>query len=131
MLLFWVCYVLTLLLALGLLFSTSNSMKKLDSNQPRQTREYAKSFSFDVRTTFTLTWSYLTLATILAPISSTATLVAVAIWAAGMVVSMLFSRGAFDRCTVRTLKAIGWGPLTCHAVALAVFGVLVATGVLV
>jgi len=130
MLLFLVCYVLTLLLALGLLFSTSNSMKKLDSNQPRQTREYAKSFSFDVRTTLHLSWSYLTLATIHASISFTATLVAVAIWAAGMVVSMLFSRGAFDRCTVSTLKVIGWGTLTCNAVALPVFGVLVATGVL-
>lgn len=130
MLLFWVCYLLTLLLALGLLFSTNNSLKKLDSNPPQQTREYAKSFSFNVWLTFALTWGYLTLATILAPISFTATLVAVSIWAAGMVVSVLFSRGAFDRCAVSTLKAIGWCVLTCNILALAVFGVLVSTGVL-
>lgn len=131
MLLFWVCYVLILLLALWLLFGTSDAVKKLDNNPPRQTREYAKLFSFYVHFTFALTWGYLTLATILAPISSTATLVAVAIWAAGMVVSMLFSRGAFDRCTVRTLKAIGWCVLLCNILAHTVFGELVANGVFV
>lgn len=131
MLLFWVCYFLILLLALGLLFSTNNSVKKLDSNQPQQTREYAKLFSFYVHFTFALTWGYLTLASILAPISSTATLVAVAIWAAGMVMSTLFSRGAFSRCTVRTLKAIGWCALLCNILAHTVFGVLVATGVFI
>ena len=39
-------------------------------------------------------------------------------------------RGVEPKCTVPTLKKIGWGTLICNAVALAVFGVLVATGVL-
>lgn len=40
------------------------------------------------------------------------------------------TRGVEPKCTVPTEKKIGWGTLACHAVALAVFGVLVATGVL-
>lgn len=41
------------------------------------------------------------------------------------------TRGVEPKCTVPTEKKIGWGTLACHAVALAVFGVLVATGVFV
>lgn len=44
---------------------------------------------------------------------------------------LLLSRGALNKRTVPMLKKIGWGTLTCHAVALAVFGVLVSTGVFV
>ena len=40
------------------------------------------------------------------------------------------TRGVEPKCTVPTEKKIGWGTLACHAVALAVFCVLVATGVL-
>ena len=128
MLLFLLCYVLSLLLALCLLLCTMNALKKLDANLSHQSRDYAKLFSFDVRTTFSLTWGYLTLATVQVPTALTATLISAAIWASGIVMSILFSRGAFDRCTVRTLKAIGGSTLFCHITALMVFGELVANG---
>ena len=41
------------------------------------------------------------------------------------------TRGVEPKYPVPTLKKIGWGTLTRHTVALAVFGVLVATGMLV
>lgn len=56
-------------------------------------------------------------------------LISAALGLTNTAIYLLLKHGALNNRTVPTLKRIGWGTLTCNAVALAVFGVLVATGV--
>lgn len=58
-------------------------------------------------------------------------LISAALGLTSTAIYLLLKHGAFNKCAVPTLKRIGWGTLICNAVALAVFGVLVSTGVFI
>lgn len=148
--LFWLGYYLTTIITLINLIYTQKEVKRLNTRgeelltdpdykpwgKPRtpETRTiswlYADMFSPKTCVPGVI-WFYQTAVSIITFTTLDAALISAVFGLTSTAIYLLLKRGAFNRCTVRTLKAIGWGTLTCNAVALAVFGVLVATGVFV
>lgn len=148
--LFWLGYYFTTLITLINLIYTQKEVKRLNTRGEElltdpnykpwvKTREpetrtiswlYADMFSPKICVPSVI-WFYQTAISLNTFTTLDPALISAALGLTSTATYLLLSRGALNRCTVPMLKKIGWGTLTCHAVALAVFGVLVATGVLV
>lgn len=148
--LFWLGYYITTLIILINLIHTQKLVKQLDTQGKELLTDtnyepWVKNREPETRTT---TWLYTdmfspkTYVPSVIWFSQTAislntfttldpALISAALGLTSTATYLLLSRGALNKCSVPTVKKIGWGTLTCHAVALAVFGMLVATGVFV
>lgn len=150
MMLFWVAYTLPALITIMNLLYTKKTIKRLNTRgeelltdpnykpwgAPRapETRTiswlYADLFSGKTYVPGII-WYYQTAVSLNTFTTLDPALISAGLGLTSTAIYLLLKRGALNKCTVPTLKRIGWGTLTCHAVALAVFGVLVATGVFV
>lgn len=149
MMLFWVAYTIPALITIMNLIYTQKAIKRLNTrgeelltdpnykpwgkNRAPETRTiswlYADLFSGKTYVTGII-WYYQTAVTLNTFTTLDPALISAALGLTSTATYLFLSRGALNKCAVPTLKRIGWGTLTCNAVALAVFGVLVATGVL-
>lgn len=148
--LFWVAYILPTLITIMNLLYTKKATKRLNTrgeelltdpdykpwgkNRAPEARTiswlYADLFSGKTYVPGAI-WYYQTAVTLNTFTTLDPALISAGLGLTNTAIYLLLSRGALNKCAVPTLKRIGWGTLTCNAVALAVFGVLVATGVLV
>lgn len=150
MMLFWVAYILPTLITIMNLLYTKKATSRLNTRGAKlltdpnykpwgKTRTpeartiswlYADMFSPKTYVTVII-WYYQTAVTLNTFTTLDPALISAGLGLTNTAIYLLLKHGAFNNRTVPTLKRIGWGTLTCNAVALAVFGVLVATGVLV
>lgn len=148
--LFWLGYYLTNLITIMNLIYTHKVVKQLDTqgeelltdtnykpwvkNREPETRTiswlYADMFSPKICVPGVI-WFYQAAISLNTFTTLDPALISAALGLTSTATYLLLSRGALNKYSVPMLKKIGWGTLTCHAVALAVFGVLVATGVFV
>jgi hypothetical protein len=150
MMLFWGAYTIPALITIMNLIYTKKAIKQLNTRGEElltdpNYKPWGKNREPETRTTSWLyadmfspktcipgvIWFYQTAVSLNTFTTLDPALISAALGLTSTAIYLLLSRGALNKCAVPTLKAIGWGTLICNAVALAVFGVLVATGVLV
>lgn len=148
--LFWLGYYLTTIITLINLIYTQKEVKRLNTRGEElltdpDYKPWGKNRASEARTISWLyadmfspktcvpgvIWFYQTAVSIITFTTLDAALISAVFGLTSTAIYLLLKRGAFNRCTVRTLKAIGWCALLCNILAHTVFGVLVATGVFI